>query len=63
MNFEQWMDGFKQYPHQRIGQSWFNYLSLYRLDIAKELSGIDDCDCFYLDNLVPAFLSAVEVRW
>jgi len=47
---------------ERLGQAYYNVLSVIRPDIAKEVCGAN-CDPFYDNNLLPDFFAAVYKRW
>lgn len=47
---------------ERMGQSYFNALSVIRPDIAEKIQGTN-CDAFYDNDLLPAMLAEVYKRW
>ena len=47
---------------ERMGQSYFNALSVIRPDLAELIRGTD-CDAFYDNDLLPAMLHKVHIRW
>lgn len=46
----------------RLGQSYFNTLSVLRPDIAEEIRGTEK-DAFYDNDILPAMLAYAYKRW
>lgn len=46
----------------RGGQSFYNVLSYHRPDLAEKVVGTE-CDPYYDDNRIPAFLEYVGSNW
>jgi len=49
-------------PHERLGQTYFNVLNYYNVELAGEILGTE-YDCFYEDNRIDAFLDYLIERW
>lgn len=52
------------HAEQRIGQAYMNSLRLTRPDLADAIMDTrPDADCFYSDNMIPAFWDFVSYWW
>ena len=51
-----------QENEERMGQSYFNALTVLRPDIAEQIRGTE-CDAFYDNDLLPAMLAKVYKLW
>ena len=47
---------------ERMGQSYFNTLSVLRPDLAEQIRGTEN-DAFHDNNLLPAMLAVVYKKW
>lgn len=49
--------------NERIGQAYFNELSLVRPDLAEIVRGSELLDPYHRDEIIPAFLDYVCSQW
>ena len=53
---------FEDNPQLRLGQAYYNVLFDIDPELAREINGTE-CDPFYRDDLIPAFLEKLGEKW